>query len=209
MEICLYKNKNCNYWYVQIVKSKLDKRSEILSAAKALMLEVGYESMSPRNVLDRSGAGQGSMYHHFSGKKQLARTVLEEVAQDMKVEFLKVFQDENLTPYEKIDRYLTRPRKGLIGCKLGRLSNEKAFTDDELRLPLQQFFEFALEEIHKQIELAVKDGSFPPETPSKDIAHLIVAAIQGGYVLSKSTNNGDAVNVSTKGALALLKAYHI
>ena len=185
------------------------KKRQILDAAKELLLEVGYESMSPRKVLERSGAGQGSLYHHFSGKKQLTQTVLEEVAQELTDAFLAVFENENLSPVEKIDQYLARHRNGLVGCKLGRLSNEKAFCEDELRQPLQEFFNFALAEVQNQIELAVKDGSFPLETPSADIAHLILSAIQGGYVVSKATNNDGAVNISTQGARALLKAYQI
>ena len=120
---------------------------------------------------------------------------------------MKTFEDASLSPVEKIDKYLARQRNGLIGCKLGRLSNEKAFTDAELRAPLQQFFELLLATVHKQIELAVKDGTMPADTPAKDISHVIVAAIQGGYVLSKSTDKDDAVNCSTQGARALLKAY--
>ncbi len=186
---------------------KTGRKNQIVSAAKELLLEVGYESMSPRMVLERSGAGQGSLYHHFSGKKQLAQTVLDEVADELKKEFLKIFQDHKLAPVEKLDHYLARPRKGLIGCKLGRLSNEQAFVDDQLRRPLQQFFQFALEEVRQQIALAISDGSFPADTPVDAIAHLIIAAIQGGFVLSKATSQGDAVNISTRGARALLKAY--
>lgn len=188
---------------------KVGKKRQILDAAKELLLEVGYESMSPRKVLDRSGAGQGSLYHHFTGKKQLTQTVLEEVAQELKTTFLAIFEDDTLTPVEKLDRYLARNRNGLIGCKLGRLSNEKAFADDKLRAPLQGFFKFALAAVKAQIEQAVQEKSFPADTPVDDIAHLIIAAIQGGYVVSKATSNDSAVNLSTDGARALLKAYQI
>lgn len=191
------------------MKNQSIKRQKIIHAAKELLLEVGYESMSPRKVLDRSGAGQGSLYHHFSGKKQLARTVLDDVSAELKVTFDEIFKDQELSPLEKIDKYLARERRGMQGCKLGRLSNEKAFVDDELRQPLQSFFTYILAEVSKQLQKAVDDGSFPLNTPTKDIAHLIVASIQGGYVISKSINHGEAVIFSTQGARALLKAYEI
>jgi len=189
------------------MKTSTGKKDKIVTAAKELLLEVGYESMSPRKVLERSGAGQGSLYHHFSGKKHLAQTVLDEVAEELKVEFTKIFRDDRLSPLEKLDVYLAKPRKGLVGCKLGRLSNEKAFVDDDLRQPLEKFFKFALAEIKNQIEQAVKDGTFPADAPTDAIAHMVVATIQGGYVLSKSTNDAAAVNISSNGARALLKAY--
>ena len=97
------------------MKTSTGKKGEIVNAAKELLLEIGYESMSPRKVLERSGAGQGSLYHHFSGKKHLAQTVLDEVAEELKVEFHKIFKNDKLTPVEKLDLYLAKPRKGLVG----------------------------------------------------------------------------------------------
>ena len=187
--------------------TKAGKRQAILTAAKELLLEVGYESMSPNKVLERSGAGQGSLYHHFSGKKQLAQTVLYQVAEDLKADLLSIFTNNDLTPVEKLDHYLARPRHGLKGCKLGRLSNEKAFADDDLRQPLQQFFKFALAEVRQQVEQAVREGLFPADTPADAIAHSVMATVQGGYVLSKSVDDDSAVNVSTAGARVLLRAY--
>ena len=189
------------------MKTSTGKKGEIVNAAKELLLEIGYESMSPRKVLERSGAGQGSLYHHFSGKKHLAQTVLDEVAEELKVEFHKIFKNDKLTPVEKLDLYLAKPRKGLVGCKMGRLSNEKAFVDDDLRQPLEKFFKFALAEIKNQVDQAIKDGVFPADAPADAIAHMVMATIQGGYVLSKSTSDAAAVNISSNGARALLKAY--
>ena len=186
---------------------KTGKRTKIIQAARELLLEVGYESMSPRMVLDRSGAGQGSLYHHFSGKKQLARTVLEEFAGELKTDLLVIFEDESLNPIEKLDHYLARPRQGLRGCKLGRLANEAALADPQLRQPLQEFFEFAREKIRKQITLAISQKLLPTDAPEQALADLIIASVQGGYVLSKTLNDGDAVNNATAGARALLKAY--
>ena len=189
--------------------TKTSKREKIVQAATDLLFEVGYEAMSPGKVLARSGAGQGSLYHHFSGKKELARTALDEVAERLKSDLLELFESDMFSPVEKLDQYLAKSRVGLNGCKLGRLSNEKAFCDDELRVPLQLYFQFALEQVRAQILKAIDEGVYPASTPVDAIAHLVVAAVQGGYVLAKSTNDTSAVNISTSGARALLKAYRI
>ena len=47
-------------------------KGELVKAAKKLMWERGYEGVSPRDLLDESGAGHGSLYHHFKGKLNLA-----------------------------------------------------------------------------------------------------------------------------------------
>jgi len=59
------------------------KREDLLKAAKKLLWERGYEATSPRDIQEASGAGQGSFYHHFNGKLDLAATALEEVSAEM------------------------------------------------------------------------------------------------------------------------------
>src|SRR5258708_30470245 len=56
-------------------------KGELVKAAKKLMWERGYEAVSPRDLLEESGAGQGSLYHHFKGKMDLAS--LREVSDEM------------------------------------------------------------------------------------------------------------------------------
>ncbi|GHO87191.1 helix-turn-helix domain-containing protein [Dictyobacter formicarum] len=58
-------------------------RKHLIEATKELHWERGYEAMSPRAVLERSGAGQGSLYHHFRGKAELVSTALDEIGTDM------------------------------------------------------------------------------------------------------------------------------
>jgi len=43
-------------------------KGELVKAAKKLMWERGYEAVSPRDLLEESGAGQGSLYHPLQGK---------------------------------------------------------------------------------------------------------------------------------------------
>ena len=49
-----------------------DSKQKLLAAASALLSERGYEATSPQMILQRAGVGQGSMYHHFDGKEDLA-----------------------------------------------------------------------------------------------------------------------------------------
>jgi TetR/AcrR family transcriptional repressor of nem operon len=42
-------------------------------STRELRWERGYAATSPRAILDRAGAGQGSMYHHFAGKAYCVR----------------------------------------------------------------------------------------------------------------------------------------
>ncbi len=184
-------------------------REKIIKAAQTLLYLEGYEAMSPGKVLKLSGAGKGSLYHHFSGKPALARTVLDGVADELCKTAKSVFDNENMTPDKKIEQFLSRKRHGLLGCKLGRLANEKAFLDENLRAPLEAYFSFVLGQVKRTLKEGIDQGVFREQMPVEAIAHLIISSIQGGYVVSKSLNNDEAVNLATSGAIELLSSYKI
>jgi TetR/AcrR family transcriptional regulator, transcriptional repressor for nem operon len=43
----------------------MDARERLIDSTRELLCERGYVGTSPKTIQDRSGAGQGSMYHHF------------------------------------------------------------------------------------------------------------------------------------------------
>ncbi len=133
----------------------MSTKEKLLHAAKSLLFEEGFEAMSPAKVLKLSGAGQGSLYHHFSGKKDLARTVLDGVADEMIKVAESVFNDTQLSPAEKLETFFGKPRNGLLGCKLGRLANEKAFRNSDLRMPLDKYFSTILSEVKETLKAGV------------------------------------------------------
>ncbi len=114
------------------------KREAIVAAAKALLWERGYEATSPRDVLDRSGAGQGSLYHHFSGKREVAAAALAEMAEE-EIAVIDALFSPDTPPLDRVGAYLTRERQALRGCRLARLANEAAMEEPALREPVAAY----------------------------------------------------------------------
>lgn len=56
-----------------VLMSGIDTAGKLIEATQELLWERGYVGTSPRAIQQRAGAGQGSMYHHFGGKPDLAR----------------------------------------------------------------------------------------------------------------------------------------
>ena len=54
-------------------------REKLVSAMCALLSERGLEATSPTMIFKRSGVGQGSMYHHFEGKNDLALAAIRQM----------------------------------------------------------------------------------------------------------------------------------
>ncbi|PZS26659.1 MAG: TetR family transcriptional regulator, partial [Pseudonocardiales bacterium] len=63
--------------------AKHGAREKLIDATRTLLWDRGYAATSPRAILDHAGAGQGSMYHHFTGKEALAAAALQVTAEDL------------------------------------------------------------------------------------------------------------------------------
>ncbi|MGO1715623.1 MAG: TetR/AcrR family transcriptional regulator, partial [Ancrocorticia populi] len=53
-------------------------RERLVNAMALLLWEKGYAATSPRDVMAAAEVGQGSFYHHFSGKHELAVAALSQ-----------------------------------------------------------------------------------------------------------------------------------
>ncbi|MGE4071049.1 MAG: TetR/AcrR family transcriptional regulator [Lysobacterales bacterium] len=176
----------------------------ILDAAKTLLWEQGFESMSPRKVMDLSGAGQGSLYHHFRSKQDLADAALAEVESELLAVAARLFASD-LAPLERIRAYLLLERNGLKGCRLGRLSNEGGVLGDEvLRGRLASYFSRIEEYLVAALDQAQRDGAFRIPLESRDVAAALAASVQGGFLLSRASADPQAITRATRGAWQML-----
>lgn len=184
-------------------KSKSSKRDALIDTAKALLWERGFEAMSPKAVLRHSGAGQGSLYHHFEGKRDLAATALEQINAEAREDLdRRIHQD--LAPMARIFAYLDAPRDGLKGCRLGRLANEQAIFDPVLGPIVADYFLYIEEHLSRAVKDAKQTGELPQSLKPKEIARTLIATVQGGYVISRVHNDADALNDAIRGAKTLL-----
>ncbi|WNJ99906.1 TetR/AcrR family transcriptional regulator [Thalassospiraceae bacterium LMO-JJ14] len=182
----------------------VSKKDDIVEAAKNLLWQVGYESMSPRMVLKASGAGQGSMYHHFETKADLSAYALEEIERELTEEFDAVLASQ-ADPIDKITAYLKVKRDGVNGCRLGRLANEQSVLEGSLRVPIARYFKHVEHEIERVLIDAQQAGRLDDTMKAKDIATAIVAVVQGGFALSRINGNSAKIRQASRGALVLLE----
>ncbi|WP_420159458.1 TetR/AcrR family transcriptional regulator [Nocardiopsis sp. CNT-189] len=62
----------------------VDTRERLIESTREPLWERGRTGTGPRAVQQRAGAGQGSMYHHFSGKPDLALAAIERSAEELR-----------------------------------------------------------------------------------------------------------------------------
>lgn len=176
----------------------------LIEATQELLWERGYVGTSPKAIQQRAGAGQGSMYHHFSGKPKLALTAIRQTAAEMRETAGRTF-DAPGSAYERVSRYLLRERDVLRGCPVGRLTMDPdVIANDELRAPVDETIAWLRGRLAAIVQEGLERGEFPRTLVADDIAAAIVATVQGGYVLARASGSTDAFDAAVHGLLTLL-----
>ena len=178
-------------------------REHLVAAAKELLWERGYEATSPRAILERSGAGQGSLYHHFASKADLAAAALQEVADEMCKKNDPILHSDK-PALERIREYLLMPREELRGCRIGRMTQEQVIAQDNLRDPVVAYFTYVEQELAEVLAQAQQEGTLRESVNTADLAATIIAIVQGGYVLARAFQDPERMHQAIRGALALI-----
>ncbi|MYQ94454.1 TetR family transcriptional regulator [Streptomyces sp. SID4946] len=161
----------------------------LIESTRDLLWERGYVGTSPKAILERAGAGQGSMYHHFKGKPDLALAAIRRTAQQLRAAAERSLEGPG-TPYERIEAYLRREREVLRGCPVGRLTMDPdVIASDELRTPVTETLAAIRERLAGIVEEGKRQGQFAPELDAERTAATILATVQGGYVLARAAGS--------------------
>ncbi|WP_205695644.1 TetR/AcrR family transcriptional regulator [Conexibacter sp. SYSU D00693] len=183
----------------------MSAREQLRDAMADLLWERGYAATSPRDVLARAGVGQGSMYHHYAGKHDLALDAFSSVAQEMAGQTSEL--DGDGSPLERIIRYLTVPRPGTRGCRVGRMTQDpQVVADPELLTVVAEAFATVLRRWEAVIAEAVEVGELPADVDPADLARTLAAVLQGGYVLARAQGDQEPMDAAVRGAVSLLEA---
>src|SRR5258705_7259899 len=209
MAVVLYILVVTKYNHVRLIRDDLEDvmkaKGELVKAAKKLMWERGYEAVSPRDLLEESGAGQGSLYHHFKGKMDLASVALAEVSDEMR-ELARETVGADGSALDRVIRYLDVSRDGLKGCRMGRFAAESSIAEASLRKPVERYFRELQEILAGALREAQSDGEIAKRLDASDLALMLITDVQGGCVVSGAYGDRTAINRATEMAKSLLKS---
>lgn len=174
-------------------------RDRLIDAAQDLFAVQGVGPTSPRAVLAASGVGQGSLYHHFPTKHDLAVAAVGATVDQLLARAMTTLGSDS-PAIQRLVAYLERPRDALAGCRIGRLTAEQAVLDDDgLRDVLAAYFVRLL----GTVTTIFRETGLPDDV-ARDRAHAALAIIQGGYVLARATQDPEALTAAVRGFVGLL-----
>ncbi|MGW2014991.1 TetR/AcrR family transcriptional regulator [Streptomyces sp. NPDC001927] len=176
----------------------------LIEATRELLWERGYVGTSPKAIQQAAGAGQGSMYHHFAGKPDLALAAIRRTAEEMRA-VAEVSLSGGGSAYARVEAYLLRERDVLRGCPIGRLTMDPdVMASEELRAPVDETLGWLRGRLASVIQEGLDSGELAGPPDPAELAATIVATVQGGYVLARASGSPAAFDTAVRGLLALL-----
>ena len=184
----------------------MDTRERLVAGMAELLWERGYVGTSPAAVLQRTGVGQGSLYHHFAGKQDLAVAAIRANA-DALVAAARATLSPPGSAFERLERFLLRDREVLRGCRIGRLTQDpEVYATEALRRPVAEALRWVHDTLTDVIATGQRRGELDDGIAAEALASTVLATLQGGYVLARAEQDEQRSASAVHGVLALLRS---
>ncbi len=186
-------NKTCYFAYqtVGILRFKImDTKEKIVQVAFNLFLQKGYKDVSLKDIVNAVGLTKGAFYHHFTGKEQLFRQIVETFLLEGGERAYEGLSKDNLKQFmisylERIVAFMDKVQQELYANneKMGISYFQMAF--DGLRI-FPDFPEKIMK-IHEKerniwmevINNAKKNGEIATHISDKQLAKMFIAMNDG------------------------------
>lgn len=168
--------------------------ARVLKTVRELVREKGFCNTSIDDIIRATGVKKGNLYFHFASKEELGLAVLE----DAKREFI-LFLSDNLKgnrPLEKLsaffDAVLDRHRQShfIGGCLFGNTALEMSDSNQRFSDVIKEVFGTWVGALASILREAQEAGVLKDILPPELLAKQIVAAIEGGIMMSRLSKDG-------------------
>lgn len=167
-------------------------RERITRATAELFRRQGYNGTSLSQVTKLAEAPVGSLYHHFpGGKADLAETVILSSGQAYRELFEMIF-DAAPDPARAVTDFfdgaaIVLEESGYLdACPIGTVALEVASTNDRLRQATADVFDSWTASASVRLRAAGL-----PQARAKELATALVAAVEGGFMLSRAARDAE------------------
>jgi len=155
-----------------------------------LFWEKGYASTSIADVLQRSKANAGSLYHFFPGKQDLLVAVLQAYRSGIDEVLLQPAWGHVTDPVERIFALLARYREMIVqtdcsyGCPIGSIALELHEPDPAIRELLAANFLAWIEAVQRCVIAA--GPALPPRIDSRALAEFVLTTMEGAVMQART-----------------------
>jgi TetR/AcrR family transcriptional repressor of nem operon len=197
----------------RITKRGLETRQRIISAAAALMFEHGVAETTLEDIRAAAGVSGSQVYHYFADKKALVRAVV-----DYQTDAVLDSQADHLDALDTVSGlrawrdFIVEHQRQLYcrgGCPIGALGAEVAETDNVARMAVAGGLRRWEERIRNGLRAMQAHGDLPQSVDADDLALALLAALQGGLLLTQIQRETKPLEVALDAMLERIEMLQI
>ena len=187
-------------------------RARIVDVAAKLMFQRGIGGTSIDEVRNRAAVSGSQISHYFRDKRDLTREVIGARRDDVRefhsrprlgaldsLDALQAWADANVADINAVYR------KG--GCVYGSLASELVEADAEIRSDLAAGYDQWIELFHAGLTEMRRRGDLRPDADPRHLAVSLVAAHQGGAMLTYITNSPEPLRAAVNAAVEYVRSF--
>jgi TetR/AcrR family transcriptional regulator, transcriptional repressor for nem operon len=162
-------------------------RQRIVDAAAGLIFRQGVAHTTIEDVQAAAEVSSSQLYHYFDDKPALVRAVVDHQADTMVggQENFDFSTLDGLRAWRDFVIAAQREHHCIGGCPIGSLGGQLAETDPDARAHVAEGFKRWEAEIQSGLREMHARGELPPDTDPDTLALALLAALQGGLLLTQ------------------------
>jgi TetR/AcrR family transcriptional repressor of nem operon len=184
-------------------------KNKIMKTAIKLIFQKGIESTSISDIIKEAGVAKGSIFFHFPDKQTLVSEALKQYENNF-----FIFLEQSLTgntPGERLINFFKnvskthKERNYAGGCIFGNTALEMADKNEIFTKIVSNVFKKWVRNLKDVIEEATKIGEIRNDINPDVLATTIVAALEGGIMLSRLEKSGEPLEKSMCAFMKMLE----
>lgn len=196
----------------RFTRKGLATRARIVEVAARLMFERGVANTSLHQVRRAAGVGGSQISHYFSDKRDLTRHVVDARRNDVRAfhtqprlagldsfDALQAWADACVSDIDAVYR--------VGGCVYGSLAGELIEADRELHDDLAAGYDQWIALFRAGLESMRERGDLRPDADPRHLAVSLVAAHQGGAVITHATGDPQPLRAAVNAAVDYVRSF--
>jgi AcrR family transcriptional regulator len=190
----------------------LENRTRIVGVAAKLMFEHGVAATSLKTLRESAKVSGSQLAHYFEDKRDLTRQVVSA----RRNEVMAFHTQPQFGTFDSLDALQAWARACEAeadtvyrcgGCVYGSLVGELLEADDELLDELAAGYDQWVELFHHGLEEMRRRGELQTDADPRHLAVALVAAHQGGTMLTYATGSAEPLRAAVNAAVGYVRAF--
>ena len=194
----------------------MNSREKILTCARDLFHQVGYQATSVDVILRNCGVAKSNFYYHFKTKDDLAHAVLDLQASEYEAAAEETLHNPDLLPADRLRRFCEQigntqvERKHHAGCPFGNFAAALSTSEGDERAEMFRgrlcvFFDRLERQLTECLTEGVALGEFRSDLAPQEMARCLLATIEGLMMFAKTRRDARFLYSGLHIAITLLQ----